>query len=103
MTDFDAAAIAADADHRGKDPLSAVVGQLAGYASTCWSNLPAAGLFESDRAKDAVDSTLDWLREQLGGAWGSGYASGWSNAARRFSDEPNAPITPNPYRAGQTS
>lgn len=30
-------------------------------------------------------------------AWEQGYASGWSNASRRLSDEPNAPITNNPY------
>jgi hypothetical protein len=31
--------------------------------------------------------------------WGQGYASGWSNAMRIMSDEPNAPKTENPYRA----
>jgi hypothetical protein len=32
-------------------------------------------------------------------AWDQGYTSGHSNAMRRMSDEPNAPTTPNPYRA----
>lgn len=32
-------------------------------------------------------------------AWDEGYTSGHSNAMRRMSDEPNAPTTPNPYRA----
>ena len=31
--------------------------------------------------------------------WDKGYTSGHSNAMRRMSDEPNAPTTPNPYRA----
>jgi hypothetical protein len=32
-------------------------------------------------------------------AWDEGYVSGHSNAMRRMSDEPNAPTSPNPYRA----
>ena len=31
-------------------------------------------------------------------AWEMGYRSGFSNAMRRMSDEPDAPSTPNPYR-----
>lgn len=30
-------------------------------------------------------------------AWEKGYASGFSNAMRRMSDEPDAPTSPNPY------
>lgn len=32
-------------------------------------------------------------------AWEEGYRSGFSNAMRRMSDEPEAPTTPNPYRS----
>lgn len=33
-------------------------------------------------------------------AWDAGYRSGFSNAMRRMSDEPNAPTTPNPHLGG---
>ena len=41
----------------------------------------------------------DWRREWglLAKAWDEGYRSGFSNAMRRMSDEPDAPTTPNPY------
>ena len=39
------------------------------------------------------------VREARAAAWDEGYTSGHSNAMRRMSDEPNAPTTPNPYRA----
>lgn len=60
--EFDAAAIAAEALARGEDPLQSVVGQLVGYSSTCWENLSETGVFESTRAKNALDSTLAFLR-----------------------------------------
>ena len=62
---FDARLIAAEAEARGEPVLASVVGQLAGYASACWDNLSGAGVFESDRARDAVDSTLELLDEML--------------------------------------
>lgn len=37
--------------------------------------------------------------QALAKVWDRGYASGFSNAMRRMSDEPDAPTTPNPYRA----
>ncbi len=58
---FDAAAIGTEAHDRGEDALATVIGQLAGYASVCWENPGGAGVFDSDRAKDAVDSVLAWL------------------------------------------
>lgn len=36
--------------------------------------------------------------EALARAWDEGYRSGASNVRRQWSDEPNAPNTPNPYR-----
>ena len=38
-------------------------------------------------------------RTVVAAAWQEGYTSGHSNAMRQMSDEPNAPTTPNPYRA----
>lgn len=61
---FDPAEIAAEAAARGEDPLAVVVGQLVGYASTCWERLNDAGTFESDRARAATEAVLGWLREQ---------------------------------------
>lgn len=46
----------------------------------------------------AVESIL---REHAERAWDEGYRSGHSNAMRRMSDEPNAPTSPNPYRAAR--
>lgn len=43
-----------------------------------------------------ASGVLDAVR---GEAWDEGYRSGLSNAMRRMSDEPDAPTTPNPYRA----
>lgn len=56
-----------------------------------------------ERANQATDEIWDLVeptvREAKAAAWSNGYASGFSNAMRRMSDEPNAPITPNPYRS----
>jgi hypothetical protein len=47
----------------------------------------------------ALRPTIDALLTERGErTWDEGYKSGWSNAMRRMSDEPHAPITPNPYR-----
>lgn len=35
--------------------------------------------------------------------WTNGYLSGYSNAMRRMSDEPDAPTTPNPYRSTENT
>lgn len=59
---FDAAEIADRATAEGGDPLSEVVGQLAGYASVCWENMAGTGEFQSEDARDAVESTLRWIR-----------------------------------------
>jgi hypothetical protein len=40
----------------------------------------------------------DWVARVRAETWAEGYRSGYSNAMRRMSDEPNAPTTPNPYR-----
>ena len=39
-----------------------------------------------------------WLEQVRAEAWDEGYTSGRSNAMRRMSDEPKAPLTHNPYR-----
>ena len=39
-----------------------------------------------------------WLEQVKAEAWDEGYTSGRSNAMRRMSDEPKAPLTRNPYR-----
>jgi hypothetical protein len=65
---FDAREIAAEADARGEDALATVIGQLVGYGSVCWENPAGAGVFDSTRAKGAVDSTLEWLRARGGEA-----------------------------------
>jgi hypothetical protein len=59
---FDPSEIAAEALSKGEDPVAVVVGQLAGYASTCWENMSGTGIFQSEDARDAVDATLAWLR-----------------------------------------
>lgn len=63
-TRFEPAEIAAEAVERGEDPLQTVVGQYGGYLSACWENLKGAGVFESDRAREATDATVEWLRSQ---------------------------------------
>lgn len=60
---FDPVGAAQDA-RRGEDPTATVVTQMAGYVSACWDNLAGAGVFQSDRAKQAVEATLAWLAEQ---------------------------------------
>lgn len=62
---FDAAQIAAEATERGDDPLASVIGQFGGYLSACWENLAGAGTFQSDEARAALESTLEWLRPQV--------------------------------------
>lgn len=62
---FDAGRVALEAMRRGEDPLETVVGQLVGYASACWEDLSGAGVFESDRAAVALESTVGWLRTHL--------------------------------------
>ena len=42
-----------------------------------------------------------WLEQVKSEAWDEGYTSGRSNAMRRMSDEPKAPLTRNPYRKEQ--
>ena len=42
-----------------------------------------------------------WLEQVKAEAWDQGYTSGMSNAMRRMSDEPKAPLTRNPYRQEQ--
>ena len=44
-----------------------------------------------------------WLEQVKAEAWDKGYTSGRSNAMRRMSDEPKAPLTRNPYRQEQDS
>lgn len=63
---FDAAVIADFAREEGADPLAAVIGQLAGYASVCWESMAGTGTFDSTAARAAVDSTLGWLRRTVG-------------------------------------
>lgn len=54
----------------------------------------------SDDIPAAVKAAIEALvQEARAVAWQEGYTSGHSNAMRRMSDEPNAPSTPNPYRA----
>lgn len=59
-----------------------------------------------DRARAALsggEATAE-PRDTRAEVWAEGYASGFSNAMRRMSDEPNAPTTSNPYAApGGTS
>jgi len=43
-----------------------------------------------------AEAALDTARAD---AWDQGYGFGHSNAMRQMSDEPNAPTSPNPYRA----
>lgn len=59
---FDPAAAAAEAVRDGSDVLATVVGQYGGYLSACWENLDGAGVFESDRAAEACDATVTWLK-----------------------------------------
>jgi hypothetical protein len=59
---FDAALVARDAEAAGEDVLATVIGQLAGYASVCWDSMEGTGVFHSEEASDAVDSTLSWLQ-----------------------------------------
>lgn len=63
---FDAAGIAARERREGQDPLAAVIGQLAGFASVCWDDMSGTGVFHSDEARDAVDSVVEWLRGEIG-------------------------------------
>jgi hypothetical protein len=51
----------------------------------------------SETKRPDETQTAYTLRLIQAAAWRQGYASGLSNAMRRMSDEPNAPITPNPY------
>jgi hypothetical protein len=48
------------------DPLRAAIGVAMGAASTCWTNLAGAGIFDSDRAEGLVHMLADWVREQSG-------------------------------------
>lgn len=43
------------------------------------------------------------LDARLAKAWDQGYRSGFSNAMRRMSDEPDAPTTENPYSDAQNA
>ena len=70
-------------------------------APCCWGN---EGGYDLDAHRRHVADALApvvarWLAEARAEAWDEGYRSGHSNAMRRMSDEPNAPTTPNPYRA----
>ncbi len=38
-----------------------LLGQLAGAASVCWTNIGEAGVFQSERAAEIVDAALDRL------------------------------------------
>lgn len=40
-----------------------VVFQALGGASSCWSNLEDAGVFDSSRAKEIGDLLIEWLKE----------------------------------------
>lgn len=52
-----------------------------------------------DAARAAAPVVAAIRDEAKAEAWDEGYRSGHSNAMRRMSDEPDAPTTPNPYRA----
>jgi hypothetical protein len=48
-----------------------------------------------------VWAALEALPDRRADGWDEGYRSGFSNAMRRMSDEPDAPETPNPYREAE--
>ncbi len=48
------------------DSTGALLAQLAGAASTCWSDLPAAGTFDTDQAVLFVTAALARLEELQG-------------------------------------
>lgn len=56
-----------------------------------------AALTESARFVRASDVAKDLHTLNKASIWDEGYRSGFSNAMRQMSDEPNAPKTPNPY------
>lgn len=61
-TTFDPAKTAAEATRDHRDPLSTVVFEALGAVSDCWDNLPGAGVFESERARDIGDRLVEHLR-----------------------------------------
>lgn len=67
---FDPAEAAAEAVREGGDVLATVLGQYGGYLSACWENLEGAGIFESERAREACDATVTWLKAAIAVAVG---------------------------------
>lgn len=53
------ASLREEIDRHGGD-LPAAVGMVIGAASSCWTNLKGAGVFESDRAAALVDLLLSY-------------------------------------------
>jgi hypothetical protein len=45
------------------DPLtlSSVVGQAIGAGSTCWESLEDSGVYQSDRAVEIMNATIEWI------------------------------------------
>lgn len=43
--------------------LESAIGQAIGAASVCWLSETGLGVFDSDRAKEIAETTIDWVKE----------------------------------------
>lgn len=53
------------------------------------------------RDLERAEAKPQWSNEALGEIWSSGYASGFTVATRRLTDDPEFATTPNPYTDDQ--
>jgi hypothetical protein len=56
-------------------PESAVF-QALGFASLCWEDMSGAGVFQSDKAKEAGDALVAYFHELVTNAYDDGYSDG---------------------------